>query len=439
MTTEGKYLVALSGGADSVALLRMLRQLDYQIEAVHCNFHLRGDESDRDEQFCRQLCENLDIVFHVAHFDTVEYARLHHVSIEMAARNLRYHYFYQLAHDVEAYGICVAHHRDDSVETVMLNLIRGTGIDGLRGIQPVNGLIIRPLLCVGREDILKYLAEIHQDYVTDSTNLVDDVARNKIRLNILPAMREINPSVADAIADTSRRLVDAAAILNEAMAEKSKNICFEKVLQNGSAVTALKKDLIDSEYLLFHLLSPFGFSSAQIELIYGRLDAPTGTFYESASHQLLFDRNEILIRMKPDEVLEPLRIPESGTYVYAGKMEFRLSFAPVEDFPDMPYKETNCACLDADTVSFPLIIRLVKQGDSFCPFGMNGKKLLSDYMTDRKMSMFDKLEQLVMTDADGRVIWLVNQRPDNRCRVTPLTKRILIIECLAMPGSSING
>ncbi|MBR5687549.1 MAG: tRNA lysidine(34) synthetase TilS [Prevotella sp.] len=432
LTIEGKYLVALSGGADSVALLLVLRQLGYQVEAVHCNFHLRGKESDHDEQFCRQLCEKHNVSFHVAHFDTVEYANLHHVSIEMAARELRYHYFGQLAHDIGADGVCVAHHRDDSVETVMLNLIRGTGIDGLRGIQPVNGLIIRPLLCVGRDDVLCYLAEIHQDYVTDSSNLVDDVARNKIRLNILPAMREINPSVSDSIAATSRRLVEVAAILNDVMAEKAKKVLFEKNLQNNSLVTVLKKDLIDSEHLLFYLLSPYGFSPAQIEMIYARLDSPTGTCFESSTHQLLFDRNEILIRKKPELSLEPMRIPESGTYVYAGKMKFRFSFASVEDFHKMPYKEANYACLDAAAISFPLIVRQVAQGDWFIPFGMKGKKLLSDYMTDRKMTLFEKQEQLVLTEAGGNVIWLVNQRPDNRYCVTPSTKRILMIECEMM-------
>lgn len=431
LTPDGKYLVALSGGADSVALLCVLQQLGYHVEAVHCNFHLRGGESERDENFCRQLCEKKQITFHVAHFDTKAFADLHHVSIEMAARELRYHYFQQLAKDIHADGVCVAHHRDDSVETVLLNLIRGTGIKGLHGIRPVNGMIIRPLLCVGRDDILTYLTEISQDYVTDSSNLVDDVSRNKVRLNILPAMREINPSVMDAIDVTSRRLAEAADILNGVMEEKTINLNGKKTLQNGARITALKKDLIDSEYLLYHVLSPYGFSPSQIEMIYAHLDAPTGTLFESPTHQLLFDRVDLLIRAISGEQPAPMRIPESGMYVYADQWKFRFSVIPHGDLQQLPYQSPLCACLDADEMHFPFTIRPVGQGDWFVPFGMKGKKLLSDFMTDRKMSLFEKQDQLVVTDADGRVIWLVNQRPDDRFRVTDSTKSILFIESVS--------
>ena len=163
---KGLYLVALSGGADSVALLRVMKAMGITVHAMHCNFHLRGTESDRDEQFCKDLCERLGIELHLIHFDTKTYSTLHHVSIEMAARDLRYAYFNRLAKDLSACGICVAHHRDDCAETVLLNLLRGTGVHGLRGIMPRNGNILRPLLCVGRKDIEQYLTAISQDYVT---------------------------------------------------------------------------------------------------------------------------------------------------------------------------------------------------------------------------------------------------------------------------------
>ena len=186
----GRYLVALSGGADSVALLLTMQDMGFHIEAAHCNFHLRGEESDRDEQFCKNLCKSRGVSLHLAHFDTRGYAALHHVSIEMAARSLRYAYFQNLCKDLSLDGICVAHHRDDSVETVLLNLVRGTGVHGLRGILPVNGNILRPLLCVSRADIINYLGCKNQNYVTDSTNLVADVMRNKIRLQILPLLQK---------------------------------------------------------------------------------------------------------------------------------------------------------------------------------------------------------------------------------------------------------
>lgn len=205
---EGVYLVALSGGADSVALLLALLDMGVRVEAVHCNFHLRGEESDRDEQFCKDLCSKYNVELHLVHFDTCEYAALHHVSIEMAARDLRYAYFERLRSDMGAEAICVAHHRDDSVETVLLNLVRGTGLRGLRGIQPKNGNIVRPLLCVSRDDIECFLDSIGQDYVTDSTNLHDDVKRNKIRLDVLPLLETLNPDVRQSIFRTSLRACD---------------------------------------------------------------------------------------------------------------------------------------------------------------------------------------------------------------------------------------
>ena len=178
---EGLYLVALSGGADSVALLLILKDLGYRIEAAHCNFHLRGEESNRDEEFVKELCKEKAIPLHLIHFDTKEYAALHQVSIEMAARELRYGYFRQLRQDIGAEKVCVAHHRDDTVETLLMNLMRGSGVHGLTGIRANYGEIVRPLLAVSRQEIVDYLHSIGQPYVTDSTNLVDDVLRNKIR------------------------------------------------------------------------------------------------------------------------------------------------------------------------------------------------------------------------------------------------------------------
>lgn len=220
-TPRGKYIIALSGGADSVSLLLVLKHLESELgislEAAHCNFHLRGDESLRDEQFCQQLCRRLHVPLHLVHFDTHAYADLHHVSIEMAARDLRYAYFEQLRRDIHAADICVAHHRDDSVETLLLNLVRGTGLRGLRGIQPRNAHIIRPLLSHSRQQIEQYLDAIGESYVTDSTNLHNDVKRNKIRLNIIPLLRELNPSASQSIFETSLRVTEALKVFDEAI------------------------------------------------------------------------------------------------------------------------------------------------------------------------------------------------------------------------------
>ena len=212
---QDKVLVALSGGADSVALLRILLSLGYTCECAHCNFHLRGLESDRDESFVRQLCEEHSIPLHVTHFDTSAYAKEHHLSIEMAARELRYEWFEHIRKEIEASVIAVAHHRDDSVETFLLNLMRGAGINGLKGIPVKNGYIVRPLLSVSRDVILDYLQAINQGYVTDSTNLEDEYMRNKIRLNILPLMKEVNPSVMETIQETTFRLSEVASIYHQ--------------------------------------------------------------------------------------------------------------------------------------------------------------------------------------------------------------------------------
>jgi len=194
---QDKILVALSGGADSVALTRILITLGYHCEAAHCNFELRGEESDRDEDFVRNFCRSLNIKCHSIHFETRRYADQQSISIEMAARELRYNWFSKICEESDCQVVAVAHHKDDSVETMLLNLIRGTGINGLLGIRPKNGNVVRPLLCASRQEVVAYLHRMNQTYVTDSTNLEDEYTRNKIRLNLLPLMEEINPSVKD--------------------------------------------------------------------------------------------------------------------------------------------------------------------------------------------------------------------------------------------------
>ena len=214
LSKDDLHLVAVSGGADSVALLIVLQSMGYRVEAVHCNFQLRGEESLRDELFVKNLCYIKNIPLHIIHFDTKIYAELHQVSIEMAARELRYRYFKQLRQDVGAADVCVAHHRDDTVETVLLNLVRGTGLRGLTGIHPRNGYILRPLLCVSRQEIEAYLKAKGQEYVTDSTNLEADVQRNVIRLKVLPLLKELNPAVAENIQRTAENLVEAQQVLD---------------------------------------------------------------------------------------------------------------------------------------------------------------------------------------------------------------------------------
>lgn len=429
MECNGKYLVALSGGADSVALSLALRELGYDIEAAHCNFHLRGDESDRDELFCRCFCESNGIEFHVAHFDTEGFARLRKISIEMAARHLRYAYFKRLAEDIGASAVCVAHHQDDSVETVLLNLIRGTGIHGLTGIKPKNGGIVRPLLCVTRHEIEAALAEAGQDFVTDSTNLVDDVVRNKIRLDILPLMKEINPSVSDSIAKTASRVSDVADALDDVVGGVASVSVEEKakgavVIHTGRLMTGPAP-----EYVLFRLLKGYSFVPSQVEQIYASASTGPGRVFVSSTHRLLIDRDCIVVEPLAEHGRRPMLVSECGVYVYDDSMKLR--FERVERDSGFKVSADKCFCFaDASAVKFPLTVRTVEAGDRFVPFGMKGSKLVSDYLTDRKFNLFDKQRQLVVADALGRIVWLVNQRPDDRFRITDTTDAVLKITCV---------
>ena len=453
----GKYIVALSGGADSVSLLFVLKHLEHElgisVEAAHCNFHLRGAESVRDEEFCKLLCDRLAVPLHLIHFDTQAYADLHRVSIEMAARDLRYGYFENLRRDICAQDICVAHHRDDSVETVLLNLVRGTGLRGLRGIQPRNGNIVRPLLSLSREDIVQYLDALGESYVTDSTNLHNDVKRNKIRLDIMPLLRELNPSVSQSIFESSLRVGEALKVFDEAMKRSIADVTTPPrgcTLGGALVSSAPTKQLgttpshpltisVDRlkqqpspEYTLHEILSPRGFTSAQIEQIYGSLDTcSAGKIIASDSHELAFDRGSLLVQPKTNaaDAARSMRIPETGTYVFSDSLKIKVA---AEDCGDgyEPSRAADCACLDASDIKFPLTLRHIEQGDRFVPFGMNGMKLISDYLTDRKKNVFEKRAQLVVADAQQRIVWLVGERTDNRFRISKVTSKALRLTLL---------
>lgn len=422
---SGLYIAAVSGGADSVALLLLLLDMGYKVEAAHCNFHLRGEESDRDENFVRELCDRLRVPLHIVHFDTKEYASLHKVSIEMAARTLRYGYFEQLRRDIGAAGICVAHHRDDSVETLLMNLVRGTGMQGLAGIRPVNGNVIRPLLCISREEIERFLSAAGQEFITDSTNLNDDFVRNKFRLNVIPLLKEINPNVQDNIRRTSEYVSGAIRILDGAIASSVERVVTERS-ETGVIIDihALESE-ISPEYLIYEILKDYGFSSAQIENISGSLDSRTGAVFVSSGYELLIDRGRIVVERKGGGI-RPIKIPETGVYVIRENVRISFRIVAVDDNFTIPHSR-NTACLDADKVSFPLMLREVRAGERFVPFGMRGSKLISDYLTDRKKTLFQKRSQLVLTDASDNVLWLVNERPDNRYRISETGSKALIV------------
>ncbi len=405
MQKDDKLLVALSGGSDSVALLLVLLRLGYTCEAAHCNFHLRGAESCRDEEFVRRLCQRLGICLHITHFDTRGYAREHRVSIEMAARDLRYTWFARLTETRKAQHVAVAHHEDDSVETFMLNLMRGTGINGLRGMRCRNGQTVRPLLCVGRQDIEQYLNRLGQDWVTDSTNLETDATRNKIRLLLLPLMTDINPAVRQNILRTAANLDAAAAIYNNGIAEGRRRA----LTNDGMDIKALLAEP-SPEALLYETVAPLGFNAAQAaDMLHALHGYQSGKVFTSDTHTIVRDRDKLVIRRREDRQT----------------VQLHMETVKIDDGFVIP-RSCDTACIDADKLKHELHMRPWRQGDWFVPFGMKGRKLVSDFLTDRKMSLADKQRQQVLCCGED-IVWVVGLRPDNRFRIGPDSKRAMVI------------
>ena len=424
LESNSLVIAGVSGGADSTALLKVLLTLGYRCIAVHCNFNLRGAESDRDRQFVTELCHNLGVELIVCSYDTVSYAKQKNISIEMAARELRYADFERIMQERGASAICIAHHRDDSVETLLLNLIRGTGLRGLTGIKPKNGRIIRPLLCVSRQEIEDWLKENGQSYVTDSTNLETDYTRNKIRLELLPLMRRINPSVDNSIESTALHLQQAYAFYSQAV-EQAMNLVVSKNGQNISINIQELKQTPSVQGLLFEILSPLGFNDAQITSVSASLDAQPGIRFCSATHQVIKDRDSFTVSPITGTAFTPITVNiEPGTTIpLPDGRTLTVTTAPA----GTPIsKETSVATFDAALIQGSIEIRLWQDGDSFIPFGMKGRKLVSDYLTDCKVSQTEREHQLVVTH-NQQIIWLLGRRTDNRYRITPRTTTHLIL------------
>lgn len=427
LLAEGdRVIVGVSGGADSITLLTMLRELGYECVAVHCNFHLRGSESDRDEAFVRTLCTDRDIPLVVCSYDTREYAATHKCSIEMAARELRYADFERLMSEHGCSAIAVAHHRDDSVETVLMNLIRGTGIRGLCGISPQNGNVIRPLLCLTRHEIEEWLSSRGQTYVTDSTNLENDYTRNRIRNQLLPLIRQINPDADNAIRETSDRLREAAQLYAVAIADETGRTVSD--CPDGTKridIDALRKSA-SAESLLYEILSPFGYNESQVRDIMLSLDSESGRRFQTSDAILIKDRSALILRMNRSQV------------PFSGRLEVRDGAC--SQLPDgraitlkilagdgSLIRDSRIAMLDADRLQPELTVRTWRNGDSFVPFGMKGRKLLSDFMTDAKMTLLQKESQIVVCSGED-IVWVAGRRIDNRYRINGSTDRIAVLE-----------
>lgn len=411
-----KILVGLSGGADSVALTVILHNLGYAVYAANCNFSLRGVEADRDSEFARHTAEKLGVPFISVKFDTQEYAEQNKVSIEMACRELRYDWFEKKRTENGCKHIAVAHHRDDSVETMMINLIRGTGIAGLTGISPVNGHIIRPLLCISRSDILKYLSAAGYDYVTDSTNAETIYVRNKIRNKILPLMQEINPSVSEAVERTAENLRETESLYKHAVKKAIAEIVHEDTANVYISLDALKKWPAEKT-LLYEILKPYGFVPSRIDDIRSGIEGESGLKYYSPTHRLVRDRKYFIISPLPAEDMQET---DRETAVSLSET------LDIEYFDDMTRfeipKTRSAACFDADLLPEPLTLRHWRKGDKFVPFGMKGRQKLSDYFNNRKFSILQKESALLLT-AGEEIIWIIGERQSDKYKITDATRR----------------
>lgn len=421
LANDAKVIVGLSGGMDSMVLMDILLNLGYVCIAAHCNFHLRGEESNRDADFVKKWCEKRKIRFISIDFDTIKYAADNKISIEMAARDLRYEWFNKICKQFNADAIAVAHHKDDSIETVLLNLIRGTGIKGLTGISAKkNNNIVRPLLCLTRSDIEDYTANNDLPYVTDSTNNEDIYVRNSLRINAIPLLEKINPSVKESIFRTSKNLSEVEKIYIKSI-EKS----IQNVFSNNKIDISLLKEEVSPQSILFEILSPLGFSPSTIDDVFESVDSSPGKIFYSDSHRLIKDRDFFLLddRQSSEFEDEIFYINNDSEVIYDPiKLIIKKVSKPIEI-----NKNSRYLYADELKLKFPLELRKWKKGDWFVPFGMKGRKKLSDYFTDRKLSLIDKEDVWVLLSG-GDVVWIVGERSDERFKVNRETKNIIIIE-----------
>ena len=407
-----------------MALLSVLVRLGYACVALHCDFHLRGEESERDAAFARTFAESLGVPFYQTDFDTVAYAREHHLSIEMAARALRYAWFEELRERLGAQAIAVAHHRDDSVETVVMNLIRGTGIRGLTGIRPRNGFVVRPLLCVSRADIVAWLENQGIRYVTDSTNLSDAYTRNFIRLNVLPLLERINPSVREAIARSAEHLSAVASVYAYEIARAREEVI---VSEGCLSIEALCR-FPAPEAILYELLKEYGFSRWVSAEVFDALRKESGKVFYSKTHRLLKDRAYLWIVPLEREAEKTSFLLDPSREIY--REPVGLTFRELPITPDFQIeKNRRFAYFDADKLRFPLTLRKWREGDWFVPFGMKGRQKLSDYFSDHKFSRIEKEKAWLLCSGDA-IIWLIGERADNRFRIDSGTKRVLAVNFL---------
>ncbi|WP_410005020.1 tRNA lysidine(34) synthetase TilS [Aequorivita nionensis] len=411
-----KLLIACSGGLDSVVLTHLMKNLNSEIALAHCNFSLRGKESDGDEMFVIGLAKNMQIPVFAETFDTKKYAKEHKISTQMAARDLRYAWFDEILKDFKFDYLLTAHHLDDTLETFFINLSRGTGLTGLAGIPKKNNKIIRPLLNFSREEILKYAEENNLKWREDSSNLKTDYLRNKLRLEVLPQFKETNETLLKNFQKTQRN-IQASQNLIEDYTALVYNLVVSEAVDSYKINIPKIKELPHTDALLYELLNGFGFT--EWEDVSNLLDAQTGKQLFSKTHRLIKNREEL--------VLTEIDLEKRNDEFLVSEEEITSPInLKIEPSKYIGETEKNLIYVASEKLNFPLKLRKWKRGDSFQPFGMKGKKKLSKFFKDEKIPLNEK-EKIWLLLSDEKIVWVIGHRMDDRFKVTENTKRILKI------------
>jgi len=424
-STDKHLLVATSGGVDSMVLLSLMHRVGYKISVAHCNFNLRPGDCDLDQQLVEMFCNKLGIDCLVKSFDTISYAKLQKISVEMAARDLRYSWFAQLKKELNIDFIATGHHLNDNVETVLLNMTRGTGLRGLTAMTAVQSYIIRPLLFAERERIIQYAVANNIPFREDYTNSDNSIPRNLFRNVVIPEFEKINPS----FLETMKRNIDVWNDWYQFSIKQLQTVCDTIVSQNSNGIFVRLDTNIDKSTLnlvLFEFLSDMGYSGNRALEYLKIVDSQAGVYIKTEKHYLVRERNGVLITDL--DLFEDFQTVTIESIPFYGTEKIGLTIECSNTDQTNQFKTNSFVeCVDFEKITLPLTIRRWQKGDRFFPIGMNGSKKVSDYLTDIKKKSVEKQQQLVLTDQNG-IIWVIGLRLDKRYAITNQTIRFLMLK-----------